>query len=91
MTESGDPHTVESKFEREAEYQAPPRDEKSAAVGTRSVPVVDINVLESQQKAGLQTSESIVTDREKTTYTISGKDEEADPENPRATPPGETM
>ena len=91
MTESGDPHTVESEFERAEEYQAPPRDKKSASVGTRSVPEVDINVLESQQKPGLQASETVVTDRDKTTYTISGKDEEADPDNPRATPPGETM
>ena len=48
-------------------------------------------MLESQQKPGLQTSEAIVTGLKPTTYTISGKDEEADPENPRATPPGETM
>ncbi len=90
MTESGHPHTIESELEREDDYQAPPREGESP-VGTRPDPGVDVNVVESQQRPGLQTSETVVTDPEHPTFTISGKDEEADPDDPRATPPGETM
>jgi hypothetical protein len=94
MAEGGDPHTVESKLERVEEYQAPPRGEETDQ-GIQADPEadarVDINLLESEQRPGLQTSETIVTDLSKKTYTISGKDEEADPSNPHAVPPGETM
>jgi hypothetical protein len=95
MAESGDPHTIESKLERLEEYQAPPRGEEEPDQGIRADPEadarVDINLLESEQRPGLQTSGTIETDLSKKTYTISGKDEEADPSNPHAVPPGETM
>ena len=53
---------------------------------------VDIDLLESQrQRPGLQMPEMIEADLSTKTYTISGKDEQADPLNPRAVPPGESM
>jgi 4a-hydroxytetrahydrobiopterin dehydratase len=53
---------------------------------------VDIDLLESQrQRPRLQMPEMVEADLTRKTYTISGKDEEADPRNPRAVPPGESM
>ena len=53
---------------------------------------VDIDLPESQrQRPGLQTSETVEAGLTRKTYTISGKDEQADPRDPRAVPPGESM
>lgn len=52
----------------------------------------DLDLLASQlQKPGLQTSETIVLDPSQAPYTISGRDEESQPDRPGAVPPGETM
>lgn len=89
------PHSVEAELERVNEYQSPPREEseesKEGSVDPEDDSRVDINVLESQQRPGLQTSETIDTAPSNRTYTISTQDEEADPGNPRAVPPGESM
>ncbi|WP_411277369.1 hypothetical protein [Gaiella sp.] len=105
VTESGDPHAIETALVGEDEYQAPPREDSQPQRSSdddgalqRSEdrapePPIDINLLESQQqKPGLQTLETIVVDpSEKKEFTVSGPDEETQPGGSRAVPPGESM
>jgi hypothetical protein len=95
-----DPHAIEAVLTGEEEYQAPPRED--APSESQAGPVgrpedepsepIDINLLESQQQPGLQISETIpVAPREKKEFTVSGPDEETQPDGPRTVPPGESM
>ena len=93
---SRDPHKIQSELEGVEEYQAPPRDhEQNAEAGHMSAGAddpVDVELLVAQQgtrKPKMSaTKDSAVPTPEST---VSGKDELADPVNPRAVPPGERM
>ena len=93
---SRDPHRVQSEFERAVEYQAPPREhEQDAESGEPSSGAddpVDLSLLEVHQ--GRRKPEMSATRPRPAPApedTVSGKDELADPADPRATPPGERM
>ena len=97
MNESSrDPHQIHKELEGVEEYQAPPR-EHEQDVASEKPPSgagdpVDVSLVEAQQKRHEPemsgTKPHPATDPEST---ISGKDEQSDPSNPRATPPGERM
>lgn len=93
------PHGIEEKLESVDEYQAPPRNEEQEE-GEPADPEndepVDLNLLESKGhnpglQPGLQISETIDLDPSHANYTISGRDEESQPDNPGAVPARETM
>lgn len=92
--EQSGPHGIEEQLERDAEYQAPPDDEtqeESEPADPSSDEPVDLNLLESQgQTTGLPAG-AIAVDPSRADFTISGRDEESQPDNPGAVPPGETM
>lgn len=97
MTEaSRDPHKIQSELEGAEEYQAPPReheqdvDSEQPPSGTGDP--VDLTLLEAQQgRHRPRMSETRRLAAPAPESTISGKDELADPADPRATPPGERM
>lgn len=99
MTDAeGDPHAVETSFDATDAYQAPPREsernelEGNPARRPGDERPVDVNLLESQRRgSAAPPSESLVTDLSEKTYTISGPDEAAEPAQPDAVPPGESM
>lgn len=97
MTEaSRDPHQIHAELEGVEEYQAPPRDHEQDGEGgepsSGAGDPVDVSLLEAQQERhepGMpETKPHPATAPEST---VSGKDELADPADPRATPPGERM
>ena len=95
VSEGRDPHALEEQLEKVEEYQAPPRPD-DAESDAEAIPPddgarVDINLLESQQGPGAQASASVANGPGERAYTVSTQDEESDPKNPRAVPPGETM
>lgn len=97
MTEaSRDPHQIHKELEGAEEYQSPPReneqDVESGQPSSGAGDPVDVSLLEAQQ--GRHKPEMSETKPHPATPlggTVSGKDELADPADPRATPPGERM
>jgi hypothetical protein len=93
---SRDPHKVQSELEGAEEYQAPPR-EHEQVIDARQPPSgaddpVDLSLLEAQRRHHEPAmSETRTRSTPAPEDTVSGKDELADPANPRATPPGERM
>jgi len=93
---SGDPHQVQSELEGAEEYQAPPREHEQEVESDQppsgAGDPVDLSLLQAQQgRHAPGMSETKPHSATPPGGTISGKDELADPENPRATPPGERM
>ena len=93
---SRDPHKIQSELESAEEYQAPPREhEQDVDAGHLSAGAddpVDLSLLESQRGRDEQAmSETRRRANPAPEDTVSGKDELADPANPRATPSGERM
>jgi len=97
MTEaSGDPHRIQKELEGAEEYQSPPReneqDVECAQPSSGAGDPVDLSLLEAQQgQHKPEMSETKPHSAMPPGGTISGKDELADPADPRATPPGERM
>lgn len=93
---SGDPHQIQKELADLEEYQAPPR-EHEQQVEDKQPPSgendpVDLSLLEAQQaRHKPEMSETKPPTADDPESTVSGKDELADPANPRATPPGERM
>ena len=92
---SRDPHRIQSELEDAEEYQAPPRqheqDIESEQPPSGADDLVDLTLLESQGRSEPDMSETKKTPSKTPGFTVSGKDELADPENPGAPPPGERM
>jgi hypothetical protein len=94
---SQDPHKIQSELEGAEEYQAPPREheqnvEQDQQPSRADDPVIDLTLLESQQgRSEPDMSETKKTPSATPGFTVSGKDELADPDNPGAPPPGERM
>ena len=93
---SGDPHQIQNELEGAEEYQGPPREHEQEVESDQppsgAGEPVDLSLLEAQQ--GQHKPEMSETKPHSATPpggTISGKDELADPDDPRATPPGERM
>ena len=93
---SRDPHQIHEKLEAAEEYQAPPR-EHEQVVASGHTPSgagdpVDVPLLEAQEgRQKPRMSETKPQAHPAPESTVSGKDELADPTDPRATPPGERM
>jgi hypothetical protein len=94
-TGSGDPHRIHEELEAAEEYQAPPREHErdvETELSSGAGDPVDLPLLEAQQGRGeREMSETKPHPATPPGGTVSGKDELADPDNPRATPPGERM
>ena len=97
MTAAGrDPHEVQSELEAYEEYQAPPREHEQVVDSAQSPSgaddPVDLTLLEAQEgRPQRAMSETRPRPNPAPEDTVSSKDELADPDNPRATPPGERM
>jgi hypothetical protein len=94
MSEQPDLHRIDRELEGVEEYQSPPREHEQGAEAeqtpTGAGDQVDVSVLEAQQ--GRRAPEMSDTQRcAEPNSTVSGKDELANPDDPRATPPGERM
>ena len=95
--ESQDPHKIQSELEGTEDYQAPPREHEQNVGQDQQAPpaddsLVDLTLLESQQgRSEPDMSETKKTPSATPGFTVSGKDELADPDNPTALPPGERM
>jgi hypothetical protein len=96
MSEASIPQRINTVLEGTEEYQAPPREHeqetKNEQPSTGAGEQVDVSLLEAQQERhDPEMSETKPAAAEDWKSTVSGKDELADPDDPRATPPGERM
>ena len=97
MNESSrDPHQIQKELEGVEEYQAPPREHEQDGASEEQPSgagdPVDVSLLEAQQERHEpEMSETKPHPAAGPETTISGKDEQSDPTDPRATPPGERM
>jgi hypothetical protein len=94
MSEQPDLRRIDRELEGVEAYQSPPREHEQRAaadrISTGAGNQVDVSVLEAQQ--GRRAPEMSDTQRRpEPKSTVSGKDELANPDDPRATPPGERM
>jgi hypothetical protein len=92
---SRDPDQIHTELEGAEEYQAPPREHEQDVDGEQppsgAGDPVRVSLLEAQQHNTPKMSETRDRPAVPPESTVSGKDELADPADPRATPPGERM
>ena len=90
-----DPRKVQAKMDGIEEYQAPPREHEQASDHGQPPPAagdpVDLSRLAAQPPDKPDMSETKPHAAKDPKSSVSGKDEQSDPANPRAIPPGERM